>query len=185
MCLLILSLCSGCKGLGFSLGRSCEKAIFQTLKSKKNVLSALVLWNSDKPGFAKKKSGSKKCFFGTALVKLRQARLCKNKNIPGSKKMFFSALLLWNSDKPGFAKVENSLSCLCRMSGGHPVCLVVVLHACVQSSLMNTLFEDTCKVCSWLFFQTWWWKIVPKKLGCGHAQWTWIWFHAQCDCNLS
>ena len=41
--------------------------------------------------------------------------------------------------------------------------LVVVLHACMQCSLMNTLFEDICKVYSWLFFKTWWWKIVPKN----------------------
>ena len=66
-------------------------------------------------------------FFHPALVKLRQARLCKKKNQAlkivffvhcsyetqtspalqkksGSKNCFFCALLLWNSDKPGFAK---------------------------------------------------------------------------------
>ena len=41
--------------------------------------SILILWNSDKPGFAKKKSGSKKLFFSALVMKLRWARLCKKK----------------------------------------------------------------------------------------------------------
>ena len=49
-------------------------------------------------------SGSKKMFFHTALMKLREARLCKKQTL----KIVFCALTLWNSDKPGFAK--NNLS---------------------------------------------------------------------------
>ena len=47
-------------------------------------------------------------FFHPALVKLRQARLCKKKN-QALKIVFFCALLLWNSDKPGFAKKNQAL----------------------------------------------------------------------------
>ena len=52
--------------------------------------SAVLLWNSCKPGFAKKTSGSKS--------------------------MFFSALLLWNSDKPNFEKTTSSKNMFIRMS---------------------------------------------------------------------
>ena len=64
--------------------------------------STLLLWNSDKPGFAKKKSGSKKLLFSALLF--------WNSDKPGfakknqALKIVFCALLLWNSDKPGFAK---------------------------------------------------------------------------------
>ena len=91
---------------GFSLDYVCGKSIFQALKKvffllncsydtqtipalqgkqlirlERNDFSALLLWNSDEPGFAKKNPALKNCFF--------------------------SALLLWNSDKAGFAKKKS------------------------------------------------------------------------------
>ena len=90
-----------------------------------------ILWNSKKPGFAEKKTLQalknmffhaalmklreahlckksifqtlKNCLLHTNLMKFRQAWLCKKNNFSGSRKLLFSALLSWNSDKPGFA----------------------------------------------------------------------------------
>ena len=79
-----------------------EKLGFAKKQTLKIVFCALTLWNSDKPGFAKNNlSGS--IFFGTALIKLRQARLSK-KHFFMLYKILFSALFSWNSDKPGFPK---------------------------------------------------------------------------------
>ena len=77
-CLLILSL-PWLQRAGFSTGCSCEKSILQALKNR--FFSALFLWNSRKPGFAKKTIRLLKIvFFRAALVKLRQAWLFKKRN---------------------------------------------------------------------------------------------------------
>jgi len=48
----------------------------------------------------------KSCFFfHAALLKLRDARLCKKNNFSDS--IFFCTLTLGNSDKPGFAKKKS------------------------------------------------------------------------------
>ena len=85
-----------------------KKTIFQALK---NVFSALLLWNSDKPGFAKKTifQALKKCFFGTALVKLRQARLCKKNNFQAlnSKQLFFRMPLVKSANSTSLPRFSS------------------------------------------------------------------------------
>ena len=54
-CLLIISLCPGCKGLGLAWVAASKNHFFQAF-----FFSALLLWNSEKPGFAK---NIKKQFF--------------------------------------------------------------------------------------------------------------------------
>ena len=78
---------------GFRMGCSCEnwaaaaKNHFFTLW--KIAFSALLLWKSEKPGFAKKQFFTLSCLFHAALMKLRQAWALQKKIISGSKKMFF------------------------------------------------------------------------------------------------
>ena len=116
---------------GFSMACSCGKTIFQALKkcffhtcpitlreaqlckkksgSKKMCFFRAILWNSKKPGFATRTifQTLKHCFLHTNLMKFRQAWLCKKNNVSGSKNLCFSALLSWNSNKPGFAKKQS------------------------------------------------------------------------------
>ena len=68
---------------GFSLGCSCEKTIFKALKICVFCI-ALMIWNSEKPGFAKKQcfQALKKCFFPHCSYETH--RLCN--------KTFFQAL---------------------------------------------------------------------------------------------
>ena len=121
-CLLILSLCLGCKGLGLAWVAAaknhfftiwlfflcaalmklreaglCKKTIFQALKKNPRY--------SFETRLCKQKhfSGSKTCFLHTAHTKLREAWLCI-KTIFQALENCFSTLLSWNSDKPGFAK---------------------------------------------------------------------------------
>ena len=88
----------------------CKKTMLQALKK---CFSTLLLWNSEKLGFAKK-TDSKNCFLRTNLMKFRQAWLCKKQSF---RLYFFSALLSSNSDKPGFPK--NNFSCSTKLFFRH------------------------------------------------------------------
>ena len=85
-CPLILSLCLGCKGLAFEWVAASKNR----LQLRKIIFHAL-----------------KNCFFCAALMKLREARLCKKKHF--SRSNVYSTLLFWNSGKPGFAKKNQAL----------------------------------------------------------------------------
>ena len=131
-CLLILSLFPGCKGLGLAWITSAENQLFRLYKTffflncsydtqtipalqgkqlfrlERNVFSALLLWNSDKPGFAKKEIRLlKNVFFHTALMKLRQSRLCKKNIFSGSKKMFFRMPLVKSANSTSLPRLSS------------------------------------------------------------------------------
>ena len=72
----------------------------RTLQQLWQVVRAVWLWKADYRKPRKLHSGKKtifqalkKCFFGTALVKLRQARLCKKNNFQALNNCFFVCLL--------------------------------------------------------------------------------------------
>ena len=148
---------------GFSMACSCGKTIFQALKkcffphlsyntqrspalqkkkssSKKMCFFRAILWNSKKPGFATRTifQTLKHCFLHTNLMKFRQAWLCKKNNVSGSKNLCFSALLSWNSNKPGFAKKQSG-----SIFFSHASCQICQLHL-VTSFKLAPNCADAC-----------------------------------------
>ena len=79
-----LSLCLGCKGLGLAWLAAAKNQFFR----------AVLLWNSEKQGFAKKNRALKKVFSRTAHMKLREARLCIKTIFQALKKCFFHTALM-------------------------------------------------------------------------------------------
>ena len=144
--------------------RLCKKTFFRL---QKIVFCALTSKNSYKHGFAKNNfSGSKKLFLphcsdetqrSSALqkkIRLQKMVFCAltskksykhkhgfAKKKSGSKKLFFSVLLSWNSDKPGFAKINFSGSKKSFFS--HASCQICQLQLVTSFKLAPTC-ADAC-----------------------------------------
>ena len=96
-----LSLCLGCKGLGLAWLAAAKNQFFTLWKID---FSTVLLWNSEKQGFAKKNfSSSKKSFFLALLIWNSEKQGFAKKQFFRLLKNVFSTLLIWNSEKPGFA----------------------------------------------------------------------------------
>ena len=102
-CLLILSLCPGWEGLGFGLG--CSGVFLQALNSKQLFFSHLSCETQTSPAL------QKHLFRLSKIVIFPRCSYETQRSPALQKKTFFRlyvffALLLWNSDKPGFAKKQ-------------------------------------------------------------------------------